>query len=85
MSMPGPDPTMGPIQVSISFDPPPAHPVPDATGSVPPRTDGRAAGPVSGSVTGAGNAPVRFDGWLELLAILETAVDGTPADQQRAS
>ena len=85
MSMPGPDPTMGPIQVSISFDPPPDHPVPDAAGSVAHRTNGRTAGPVSGSVTGAGPGSVRFDGWLDLLAILETAVDGTPADQRRAS
>lgn len=66
MSTPGPSDLPGPIQVSISFDPP------------------EPAGPVAGSVALPGSAPVRFDGWLELLAILEAAVAGAPSGQRLA-
>lgn len=42
------------------------------------------AGPVAGSVALPGAASVRFDGWLELLAILEIAVTGAPTGQRLA-
>jgi len=74
------------VQVSITFDLAALDPrLPEPAGSGADDENGhRAAGPVSGSVSRAGAAPLRFDGWLELLAVLESVVAG-PADHRRAS
>lgn len=74
------------IQVSITFDPPaPQRHLLETVGSgADDPGSHRAADPVSGSVSRDGAAPQRFDGWLELLAVLESAV-AESADHRRAS
>jgi hypothetical protein len=59
------DPRRDSVQVTIAFDA-----VPD-----PPHGGGRAT-TISGLVRPPDAPSVRFDGWLELLAVLEVAVSG---------